>query len=161
MLGADYRLLSEFKKQIAEQFRDGDAKPNIAMTFSFGNENDPDNVAREVIEEMFADYEGFTGIRFIAGDKKKGEDAYFEDVTDRAKKRGGSGRNPKNIDILIVADQLLTGYDAKRLDTLYVDRKLELQGLIQAYSRTNRVLVPARIWYHYQFPIPSHNRGNC
>lgn len=144
----------EFKKQIAEQFRDGDAKPNIAMTFSFGNENDPDNVAREVIEEMFADYEGFTGIRFIAGDKKKGEDAYFEDVTDRAK-RGGSGRNPKNIDILIVADQLLTGYDAKRLNTLYVDRKLELQGLIQAYSRTNRVFGSSKEFgtiINFQYP---------
>src|SRR5699024_8130032 len=53
--------------------------------------------------------------------------------------RGGSGLNPKNIDLIIVADQLLTGYDSKRLNTLYVDRSLELQGLIQAYSRTNRV----------------------
>lgn len=52
---------------------------------------------------------------------------------------GGSGRNPKNIDLVIVADQLLTGYDSKRLNTLYVDRPFMLQGLIQAYSRTNRV----------------------
>lgn len=40
---------------------------------------------------------------------------------------------------MIVANQMLTGYDSKRLNTLYVDRPLELQGLIQAYSRTNRV----------------------
>lgn len=53
--------------------------------------------------------------------------------------RGGSGGNEKNIDLVIVADQLLTGYDSKRLNTLYVDRSLELQDLIQAYSRTNRV----------------------
>ncbi len=53
--------------------------------------------------------------------------------------RGGSGRNKKNIDLVIVADQLLTGYDSKRLNTLYVDRKLELQSLVQAYSRTNRI----------------------
>lgn len=144
----------EFKKQIAEQFADETAQPNIAMTFSFGNENDPDNIAREVIEEMFADYEGVTGIRFVAGDKNKGENAYFEDVTDRAK-RGGSGLNPKNIDILIVADQLLTGYDAKRLNTLYVDRKLELQGLIQAYSRTNRVFGSSKEFgtiINFQYP---------
>lgn len=128
----------EFKKQIAEKFKDGEAKPNVAMTFSFGNENDPDNIALEVINEMFEDYANFTGISFIPGNKTHGEAAYFEDVTDRAK-RGGSGRNPKNIDILIVADQLLTGYDSKRINTLYVDRRLELQGLIQAYSRTNRV----------------------
>lgn len=128
----------EFKKQIAEKFKDGEAKPNVAMTFSFGNENDPDNIALEVVDEMFKDYANFTGISFTPGNKTHGEVAYFEDVTDRAK-RGGSGRNPKNIDILIVADQLLTGYDSKRINTLYVDRRLELQGLIQAYSRTNRV----------------------
>ena len=87
---------------------------------------------------MFNDYAEFTGIEYIAGDKKRGEDAYFEDIVERAK-RGGSGRNKKNIDLVIVADQMLTGYDSKRINTLYVDRSLELQGLIQAYSRTNRI----------------------
>jgi type I restriction enzyme R subunit len=87
---------------------------------------------------MFKDYADFTGIEFICGDKKRGEDAYFEDVSTRGT-RGGSGRNKKNIDLIIVADQLLTGYDSKFLNTLYVDRTLELQSLIQAYSRTNRV----------------------
>ena len=144
----------EFKKQIAERFQEGDAKPNIAMTFSFGNENDPDNVASEIVEEMFEDYAGITGIKFLVGDRVRGENAYFEDITARAK-RGGSGRNPKNIDILIVADQLLTGYDAKRLNTLYVDRTLELQGLIQAYSRTNRVFGSTKEFgtiINFQFP---------
>ena len=125
---------NEFKKQMDKR----QEKLNIAMTFSFGNENDPDNIPLEIIKGMFKDYAEFTGIEFIAGDKKHGEEAYFEDVVDRAT-RGGSGRNKKNIDLLIVADQLLTGYDSKRLNTLYVDRTLELQGLIQAYSRTNRV----------------------
>lgn len=125
---------NEFKKQMDKR----QEKLNIAMTFSFGNENDPDNIPSEIIKGMFKDYAEFTGIEFIAGDKKHGEEAYFEDVVDRAT-RGGSGRNKKNIDLLIVADQLLTGYDSKRLNTLYVDRTLELQGLIQAYSRTNRV----------------------
>jgi type I restriction enzyme R subunit len=126
----------EFKKQISER----GVTLNVAMTFSFGNENenDPYNVPLKIIKGMFKDYAEFTGIEFIAGDKKHGEDAYFEDVVERAT-RGGSGRNPKNIDLVIVADQLLTGYDSKRLNTLYVDRSLELQGLIQAYSRTNRV----------------------
>lgn len=125
---------NEFKKQMDNR----EEKLNIAMTFSFGNENDPDNIPPEIIKGMFKDYAEFTGIEFIAGDKKYGEEAYFEDVVDRAT-RGGSGRNKKNIDLLIVADQLLTGYDSKRLNTLYVDRTLELQRLIQAYSRTNRV----------------------
>ncbi len=125
---------NEFKKQLNERKE----TLNIAMTFSFGNENDPDNISPEVIEGMFKDYSEFTGIEFIVGDKKHGENSYFEDVVERAT-RGGSGRNKKNIDLIIVADQLLTGYDSKRLNTLYVDRPLELQGLIQAYSRTNRV----------------------
>ncbi|NLD18380.1 MAG: DEAD/DEAH box helicase family protein, partial [Tissierellia bacterium] len=128
----------EFKKQIEEKFKETDIKPNIAMTFSFGNENDSENVATEVAKEMFQDYAEFTGIEFIAGDKKRGEDAYFEDIVERAT-RGGSGRNQKNIDFVIVAKQLQTGYDSKYLNTLYVDRRLELQELIQAYSRTNRV----------------------
>lgn len=124
----------EFKKQLT----DSGGKLNVAMTFSFGKENDLTPIDPKIVKGMFKDYAAFTGIEFVAGDKKHGEDAYFEDVVERAA-RGGSGRNPKNIDLVIVADQLLTGYDSKRLNTLYVDRSLELQGLIQAYSRTNRV----------------------
>lgn len=124
----------EFKKQLEER----KMKLNIAMTFSFGNENDTDNVPVDLVKKMFKEYSEFTGIEFIAGDKKHGEIAYFEDIVERTA-RGGSGRNEKNIDLVIVADQLLTGYDSKRLNTLYVDRSLELQGLIQAYSRTNRI----------------------
>lgn len=125
---------NEFKKQLTERGE----KLNVAMTFSFGNENDPTPLDPKIVKGMFKDYAAFTGIEFVAGDKKHGEDAYFEDIVERAT-RGGSGRNAKNIDLVIVADQLLTGYDSKRLNTLYVDRSLELQGLIQAYSRTNRV----------------------
>ncbi|MGK0271566.1 MAG: type I restriction enzyme R subunit [Cocleimonas sp.] len=125
----------EFKKQLAKR----DMKLNIAMTFSFGNENDPDNIVpTDLVKRMFKDYSEYTGIEFVAGDKKHGEMAYFEDIIERTT-RGGSGRNAKNIDLVIVAAQLLTGYDSKRLNTLYVDRSLELHGLIQAYSRTNRV----------------------
>ena len=124
----------EFKKQMKEK----DIQLNIAMTFSFGNEDETGRVDPIIVENMFKEYGAFTGIEFVAGDQKRGEEAYFEDVIERAT-RGGSGRNPKNIDLVIVADQLLTGYDSKLLNTLYVDRSLELHGLIQAYSRTNRV----------------------
>ncbi|WP_164555356.1 type I restriction enzyme subunit R domain-containing protein, partial [Pseudomonas viridiflava] len=46
----------------------------------------------------------------------------------------------QKIDIVIVVDMLLTGFDSKYLNTLYVDKKLKYHGLIQAFSRTNRVL---------------------
>ncbi|MEK4649566.1 HsdR family type I site-specific deoxyribonuclease [Exiguobacterium sp. FSL W8-0210] len=140
----------EFQKQMAIRGE----HLNIAMTFSFGNENDPSPLDPEIVKEMFKDYASFTGISFVAGDKKHGEDAYFEDLVERAT-RGGSGRNPKNIDLVIVADQLLTGYDSKRLNTLYIDRPLELQGLIQAYSRTNRLFGPAKEFgtiVNFQYP---------
>ncbi|WP_371262656.1 type I restriction endonuclease subunit R, EcoR124 family [Selenomonas ruminantium] len=119
----------EFKKQLAKQ----DNPIHVAMTISFGNPNSPDRLEKEFVEEMFADYEKFTNVSFTAGDQKRGEDAYYEDLTER----GGSGRGYRNIDLIIVADQMLTGWDDKYLNTLYNDR---LQGLIQAYSRTNRVL---------------------
>lgn len=126
---------NEFQKQLKEQNK----QLNITMSFSFSSENTEERVTNDVVELMFKHYGSFTGIEFIIGDKKRGEDAYFDDIVERGK-RGGSGRNAKNIDLIIVADQFLTGYDSKRLNTLYVDRKLELQHLIQAYSRTNRVL---------------------
>lgn len=128
----------EYYNEFKRQLKGKEDKINIAMTFSFGNENDVDNVPPEIIENMFKDYADFTGIEFISGDRKKGEEAYFEDIVSRGT-RGGSGRNKKNIDLIIVADQLLTGYDSRFLNTLYVDRHLRLQSLIQAYSRTNRI----------------------
>ena len=128
----------EYYNEFKRQLKDSDNKINIAMTFSFGNENDINEVPIEIIQAMFKDYGDFTGIEFTYGDRRAGEEAYFEDLVDRTT-RGGSGRNKKNIDLVIVADQLLTGYDSKYLNTLYVDRHLDKQGLIQAYSRTNRV----------------------
>ncbi|CAK7013088.1 HsdR family type I site-specific deoxyribonuclease [Phascolarctobacterium sp.] len=148
----------EFKKQLNATGND----LNVAMTFSFGDENDPTPLDPKVVKNMFKDYARFTGIEFIAGDKKHGEEAYFSDLIDRAA-RGGSGRNPKNIDLVIVADQLLTGYDSKYLNTLYVDRSLELQGLIQAYSRTNRILGPKKEFgtiINFQYPAITEESVN-
>ncbi|HLS07241.1 MAG TPA: type I restriction endonuclease subunit R, partial [Bacillota bacterium] len=108
------------------------------MTVSFGKDADRDPLEPELIEEIFQDYAKFTGVEYAYGDQRHGEKAYYEDVVERAT-RGGSGRNQKNIDLIIVADQLLTGYDSKYINTLYVDRQLKLQNLIQAYSRTNRI----------------------
>lgn len=140
----------EFKKQLATM----ENPLNVAMTFSFGSDEDPEPVDPKVIEDMFKNYASFTGIEFVAGDQKRGAEAYFEDLIARAT-RGGSGRNPKNIDLVIVADQLLTGYDSQLLNTLYVDRSLELQGLVQAYSRTNRVHGPDKEFgsiVNFQYP---------
>ena len=132
-----------YAEEFAKQQKGLENPIHVAVTFSFGNENDVDSEARRFVERIFAYYFAFTGIKYIPGDSKHGETQYFEDLVIRAA-RGGSSRNEKNIDLVIVADQMLTGYDSKYLNTLYVDRNLELQGLVQAYSRTNRIYGEAK-----------------
>ncbi len=147
----------EFKRQMQEKGID----LHIAMTFSVGSENADDTgekmqaVPDEILEEMLADYKGFTNLELDIECLKGGRtNDYFEDLIERTK-RGGSGVSEKNIDLVIVADQLLTGYDSKLLNTLYVDRALELQNLIQAYSRTNRLYGKEKEFgtiINFQFP---------
>src|SRR5699024_10218194 len=110
----------EFKNQLAER---DDLKINVAMTFSFGSDADESPTDPAIIRQMFKDYADFTGVEYVLGDSKHGEQAYYEDVVERAT-RGGSDRNPRNIDLVIVADQLLTGYKSKYINTLYVERTL-------------------------------------
>ncbi len=70
-------------------------------------------------------------------------DLYYQDIQLRIKDQKYSNKDyprKNKIDITIVVDMLLTGFDSKYLNTLYVDKKLKYHGLIQAFSRTNRVL---------------------
>src|SRR5690606_24149849 len=70
-------------------------------------------------------------------------DSYYQDVQRRIKDQKYTNKevpHKDKIDITIVVDMLLTGFDSKYLNTLYVDKKLKYHGLIQAFSRTNRVL---------------------
>ena len=147
--------LAEFQKQQKDC-----ANPiHIAVTISFGTEEAERATGKEYAAGIFAQYETFTGQKFVFGDEKNGEDAYFADLISRLA-RGGSGRNEKNIDLVIVADQLLTGYDSKYLNTLYVDRTLQLQNLVQAYSRTNRLYGAEKEFgsiINYQFPAMTAN----
>jgi len=76
-------------------------------------------------------------------------DLYYQDVQQRIKdqKYNNEDYPHKNkIDIVIVVDMLLTGFDSKYLNTLYVDKSLKYHGLIQAFSRTNRVLNDSKPW---------------
>ena len=76
-------------------------------------------------------------------------DLYYQDVQQRIKdhKYTNADYPHKNkIDIVIVVDMLLTGFDSKYLNTLYVDKNLKYHGLIQAFSRTNRVLNDSKPW---------------
>ncbi|MCY4158927.1 MAG: type I restriction endonuclease subunit R, partial [Bacteroidetes bacterium] len=78
-------------------------------------------------------------------------DLYYQDIQQRIKDQQFSSRDfhpKKKIDITIVVDMLLTGFDAKYLNTLYVDKTLKYHGLIQAFSRTNRILNATKPYGH-------------
>src|SRR5690606_12209423 len=76
-------------------------------------------------------------------------DLYYQDIQQRIKDQKYSTADyprKNKIDITIVVDMLLTGFDSKYLNTLYVDKNLKHHGLIQALSRTNRVLNDSKPW---------------
>ncbi|PST49206.1 DEAD/DEAH box helicase [Bifidobacterium callitrichos] len=85
---------------------------------------------REFLDHAIADYNAMFAMN--CGTDAKGFDNYYKDISRRMKDR--------ELDLLIVVDMFLTGFDAKTLNTLWVDKNLKLHGLIQAFSRTNRIL---------------------
>ena len=132
----------EFKKQLEE--KQSDLK--IATIFSFGaNEEDGldgvladesfdtdklDVTSREFLDDAIADYNAMFKTNYDTS--SKGFQDYYKDLSLKVKNR--------EIDILIVVNMFLTGFDATTLNTLWVDKNLKMHGLIQAFSRTNRIL---------------------
>ncbi len=104
------------------------------------NEQDPDR-KKTALRAIIADYNS----RYGANHSLDEFDLYYQDVQKRIKDQRFPntdlpGKGTEKIDITIVVDMLLTGFDSKYLNTLYVDKNLKHHGLIQAFSRTNRVL---------------------
>lgn len=102
------------------------------------NETAPDE-KKLALKNIIRDYNENFGTNHSIGEF----DAYYQDVQQRIKfhKFSNADYAAKNkIDITIVVDMLLTGFDSKYLNTLYVDKNLKYHGLIQAFSRTNRIL---------------------
>ncbi len=142
-----------FKAEQAEKCRqDSNFRPlNIACIFSppaDSNEDLPqekiDNAEepekkKAALTAIIADYNAFYGTNHSINEFDK----YYQDVQEFIKDQQYSntdGHNAKKVDMVIVVDMLLTGFDSKFLNTLYVDKNLKYHGLIQAFSRTNRVL---------------------
>ena len=138
---AAQRYYTEFKKQIAER----GSGLKIATIFSFSaNEDDPDDIfpdedfdtsgldqsSRDFLDSAIDDYNKMFNTNYDTS-----SDAfqnYYKDLSLRVKNR--------EIDLLIVVNMFLTGFDATTLNTLWVDKELKMHGLIQAFSRTNRIL---------------------
>ncbi|MEM7659529.1 MAG: type I restriction endonuclease subunit R, partial [Bacteroidota bacterium] len=94
---------------------------------------------KEALEAIIADYNAQFGTNHTINHF----DLYYQDVQSRIKNQKYSNKDyphKNKIDLTIVVDMLLTGFDSKYLNTLYVDKNLKYHGLIQAFSRTNRVL---------------------
>lgn len=94
---------------------------------------------KQALTEIIADYNK----QYKANHSINEFDLYYQDVQRRIKDQQYSNKDyshENKIDITIVVDMLLTGFDSKYLNTLYVDKNLKYHGLIQAFSRTNRVL---------------------
>lgn len=83
---------------------------------------------REKLESYITDYNGMFGSNYTTNEFYQ----YYNDIAKRVK--------AKQVDILLVVNMFLTGFDSKTLNTIYVDKNLKYHGLIQAYSRTNRIL---------------------
>ena len=133
----------EFKRQLEELPKDKRLK--VAIIYSYGvNEelddwiidenpedtNGLDKSSKDFLEKAIEDYNSMFGTSFDTSSNKF--QSYYKDVSEKVKN--------KEIDILIVVNMFLTGFDAPTLNTLWVDKNLRLHGLLQAYSRTNRIL---------------------
>ncbi len=138
---------NELKRQMLEP---GSQQLKIATIFTYnaneaetddewgfeGEEENPegtgglDATSREALQKAIDDYNAMFGTSYTTeGDSFQ---SYYKDVSLRMKN--------KELDLLIVVGMFLTGFDAKTLNTLWVDKNLKMHGLIQAYSRTNRIL---------------------
>ncbi len=96
---------------------------------------------RDKLEEYITDYNTQYNTAFSTRDSKLFE-GYFKDISKRFKDREKENFDDEKdrLDILLVVNMFLTGFDAKKVNTLYVDKNLKHHGVIQAYSRTNRIL---------------------
>jgi len=142
-IDAAKKYYAEFQKQLKNL--PSDKKLKVAIIYSFGvNEEEIDGMidensedtsgldasSRDFLENAIKDYNKMFGTSYDTSSDKFQN--YYKDVSRRVKDR--------EIDILIVVNMFLTGFDATTLNTLWVDKNLRMHGLLQAYSRTNRIL---------------------
>ncbi|MCI8436099.1 MAG: type I restriction endonuclease subunit R [Clostridia bacterium] len=113
---------------------------NISGIFSYGANEDyegHDEHSRDALERIIKDYNEMYNTNFSTDTFA----AYHKDISDRVK-----GKKTKQLDILLVVNMFLTGFDSKPLSVLYVDKDMMYHDLLQAYSRTNRVEKETKPW---------------
>jgi type I restriction enzyme R subunit len=125
----DLRVATIFSYQANEEDADADG---MGTGDDMPDDSRPVNQhSRDALEACIADYNAEFGTNYSTRDSKLFY-AYYKDIGKRVKAR--------EVDILLVVNMFLTGFDSKPLNTIYVDKNLKHHGLIQAYSRTNRTM---------------------
>jgi len=130
--GHNLKIATIFSYSANEE--DKDAKGEIYIDDSDGPTIDEIHInkhSREKLDEFITDYNKIFGSKFSTKDSQSFYN-YYNDISKKVKQ--------KEIDILLVVNIFLTGFDSKTLNTLYVDKNLKYHGLIQAFSRTNRII---------------------
>lgn len=176
-IGLNWRILSHGGKfhsifatsSIAEAieyyrlFKDYYPELKVATLYdnSIDNEGDTSIDKEEATIEMLQDYNDRYGMTFTMAKYPR----YKKDVAARLAHKspyvGVENVPEKQLDILIVVDQMLTGYDSKWVNTLYMDKVMRYEGIIQAFSRTNRLFGPDKPfgsirYYRYPHTMEKH-----
>ncbi|MCL4142221.1 UNVERIFIED_CONTAM: hypothetical protein GTU68_018533, partial [Idotea baltica] len=130
------KTLIKYYDLLQKKKEEGKHNLKIATIFSYvANEEDADANGfipdRESLDEYIVDYNTMFNTNFSTKDSQSFYN-YYNDISKKVKER--------KIDILLVVNMFLTGFDSPGLNTLYVDKNLKYHGLIQAYSRTNRII---------------------
>mgnify|MGYP001991001311 FL=1 len=149
--------LTKYYELFAKKKAEGKHDLRIATIFSYSdNEEDPDadgvfdfteltqkessavaempaqyTHSRDKLESYIGDYNAMFGCNYTTKDSESYYN-YYNDISKKVRER--------KIDLLLVVNMFLTGFDSKTLNTLFVDKNLKFHGLVQAYSRTNRIL---------------------
>lgn len=143
-------VLIKYYELFAKRKAEGKHKLKVATIFSYtSNEEDKDADGildeggeiiggeggnphtREKLDGFISDYNGMFGTNYSTKDTQRFYN-YYQDIAKKVKER--------KVDILLVVNMFLTGFDSKTLNTMYVDKNLRYHGLVQAYSRTNRII---------------------
>ncbi len=123
------RVATIFSYTSNEQDSDADGMLDKDSEIIGGKVGDPHT--RDKLDGFIADYNAMFGTSFSTRDTQSFYN-YYQDIAKKVKEQ--------KVDILLVVSMFLTGFDCKTLNTMYVDKNLRYHGLIQAYSRTNRIL---------------------
>ncbi|MEG0330658.1 MAG: HsdR family type I site-specific deoxyribonuclease [Longicatena sp.] len=148
----------EFQRVNEENKKNGKQTLKVAITFSSNtSNNDTQLETNKALYEAMNTYNNEFNTRFGMDDVS----GYTQDVTSRLRR---TTMDKNYLDLVIVVDQLLTGFDAPEMNTLYVDRTLRGANLIQAYSRTNRIAdMQEKPWgriVNYRWPVQNEKLMN-